>query len=153
MELIDNHGPDHGSIRAAMFDFTNHRIRQALYNALQRGVKIRMILDRGQYQNARIDTKNQLHRIISHPRCHTAVASGRIVGFAGRMHYKLLICHNGAACGGMNWTEAGEKFNYDLMTKISDADSMNTLHGLWKECYEGLTTSAVDHDGQNQKGN
>ena len=30
IELIDKQQPEHGSIRAAMFDFTNHRIRAAL---------------------------------------------------------------------------------------------------------------------------
>ena len=43
IEILNNHTPDAGSLRIAMFDVTNHRILNALDQALERGCSAVMI--------------------------------------------------------------------------------------------------------------
>ena len=57
-----------------MFDLTNHLMISELYQALVRGVKIFLLLDRTSYQASRMDVRNQIDTLSRHPNCHHGVA-------------------------------------------------------------------------------
>ena len=147
VRFIDAHEEDDGSLRIGMFDITNEKVISALERALDRGMRLMLITDQQQYSSAHGKHHGRLKQLFSHPLCVAATAKGRKATFAGRMHFKLAVNRKGAMMGGQNWTEAGEKFNYDMVAEFHDPSNIRKINDYFEECWKGLTTRGIDEDG------
>jgi len=90
------------SIDIAMFFLTHTGISDALIRAMDRGVKVRLIIDA--LGAANVSSQHQALR--------AGGAEVRVENWGGKMHMKTAIFdHQDVILGSMNWTEAGTKNN------------------------------------------
>ena len=61
IRILQDHKPEQGSLRIAMFDITNTRVLNHLDQALERGCKVSLVMDEGQYISARKETRDLIH--------------------------------------------------------------------------------------------
>ncbi|MBZ5560837.1 MAG: FAM83 family protein [Acidobacteriia bacterium] len=103
------------SIDAALYRFGNARLSHALCDAQRRGVSIRLIADRGKFEDSE-DTRNLLSKS-PFPFCLT---HGRD-GARSKMHHKFVILDEGTVLtGSYNWTFASEEQNYENLLILQD---------------------------------
>jgi len=98
-------------IDVAMYSFTSDPIAQALVNAKERGVKIRVLLDKQQAGS-------------SSSKAEFLANNGILVSLdthSGYMHNKIAIIDGAVVItGSFNWTESAEERNQENMVVISD---------------------------------
>ena len=118
------------SIDVMCFEFTSRKLSKSLLDARDRGVRVRVLLDRSKtleknsmyksLRNGRIDVKR-----ISAPR-------------DGIMHNKVAIFDSNAVLtGSYNWTSGAEHYNYENAVFIDDAQLIfqykNEFNDLWEK--------------------
>ena len=106
IQMILDHRPEDGSLRIAMFDLTNTKVIDALDRALSRGVRIYMIMDKGQYSNirsnARSRTLERIHKLNQYPNLLLAVATGHGSWVKDVSFSKPGTCRQASPCSGMS---------------------------------------------------
>jgi mitochondrial cardiolipin hydrolase len=105
------------SIDAAVYDLSSPRLRRALREAAQRGVTVRIVVDR--FQFSRKSPRNDPFL----PALEVRVAAGR--SRRGAMHHKFAV-FDGAevVTGSYNWTPGAQHINYENV--IVDEDPATT---------------------------
>ena len=120
------------SIDVAAFTFTSGDLAEALYNAKERGVEIRFVID--QRQDKR---RYPVLEFLKEEGFHLQFLKGNIGGSMNNTFAifdgKLLVT------GSYNWTEYSEKFNYENAIFIDDSDVI----GKYKKEFDSLYNEGV----------
>jgi len=116
------------TIDIAVYSFTSGDIADALANAHQRGIKIRVIRDRSQSSD-RNDENNFLEQSGIEVRIRTG--KGR-----GIMHDKFAVFDNKEAfTGSYNWTGNAEKNNYENALFTDDKDAVGAYEAEFEKLW------------------
>ena len=114
-EIEERIGAASFSIDAALYRFGNPRLSQALCDAQRRGVSIRLIADRGKFEDSE-DTRN----LLSKSPFPLRLTHGRD-GARSKMHHKFVVLDDRTVLtGSYNWTFASEEQNYENLLILQD---------------------------------
>jgi hypothetical protein len=120
------------TIDVTAFTFTSGDIAEALYNAKERGVKIRLVID--QRQDKR---RYPVLEFLKEEGFDLQFLKGNIGGSMNNTFAifdgKLLVT------GSYNWTEYSEKFNYENVILIDDSDVI----GKYKKEFDSLYNEGI----------
>lgn len=105
------------SVDAALYRITNPRLVRALGEAHDRGLRIRLLVDRNKYQQTTA-TRELLNE--------SALPFQAIYGRkekGSKLHHKFAVLdHHIALTGSYNWTVDSEERNFDHMLVLRDPD-------------------------------
>ena len=123
------------SVEAALYRLNNPSLARALEEAYQRGVRIRLVLDRTKFEEYR--TTRQL---LSEVSFLYRLLYGR-EGQGSKMHHKFALFDSSVAlAGSYNWTIESEKHNYENLLILRAPEQLQRFRGefeeLWKEGIE-----------------
>jgi len=108
-------------IFVAMYTFTHQKIAEALCEAHERGVDVRVIFDK--------DSKKETSKHV-YVRCkRNGIRTGHRTK-PGLLHYKTALIDNSLVTGSCNWTKAGFQANDDSILII---DTLTPDQQLWFE--------------------
>jgi len=129
------------TIDVTAFTFTSGDIAEALYNAKERGVKIRLVIDQGQ------DKRHYpVLKFLKEEGFDLQFLKGNIGGSMNNTFAifdgKLLVT------GSYNWTEYSEKFNYENAIFIDDSDVI----GKYKKEFDSLYNEGVAQGARREEG-
>ena len=122
------------SVDAALYRFNNPRLVRTLEGAIERGVSVRLVLDRNKYEES--------------PATRDLFANGRIPfrllygrqGPGTKMHHKFAILDGRTVLtGSYNWTLESEEQNYEGLLTLREPEQVAVFH---RE-FEALWTEAV----------
>ena len=120
------------SIDAALYRFNHPGLAQALEEAAQRGVHVRLLVDGNKYKESRTTQELLAGGIIPF-----RLAFGR-QGRGSKMHHKLVILDQQTVLtGSYNWTLESEDENHENLLILQDAhpveDYTREFAALWSE--------------------
>ncbi len=120
------------SIEMAAYAFTNENIAKALLDAVKRGVKISVVLDKS-------ETKGQQARL--HDELEKAGTEVRVISPAGGiMHDKFIIVDGKTVeWGSYNYTERAEDANFENATFLSDVELAKQYHSDFVSIFNQAT--------------
>ena len=126
IETINN--SEH-SIHIAVFIFTSGDIAEALLNAKNRGVKIRIITDEKQGR-----TQHPIQDFLQEEGFNMQYLKGNV---GGVMHHNFAIFDdNLVITGSYNWTEYSEKFNYENVILTDKTDVIKRFQNEFESLSE-----------------
>ncbi len=109
------------SIEMATFEFTNVYVEKAMLEAIKRGVKVALILDRTETQGQQA----RLHDTLEQAGCDVRLISPR----KGTMHNKYIIVDGKTVeWGSYNYTERAENKNFENATFATDSSLAQQYH-------------------------
>ena len=119
------------TIDVAMFSFTSGELAQGLAVAHHRGLRVRVILDANQSDDA-----NSEYRYLTMKGVSVKLASGRPP--KGIMHHKFAIFDGREiATGSYNWTRSAEQYNYEHILFLEEPKIVESFvkefEVLWSE--------------------
>lgn len=117
------------TIDIAAFTFTAGDIAEALYNAKERGVKIRIIIDQKQ-DKKRCQVLEFLKEEGLDPQFLKGNVGGSMNNTFAIFDGKLLVT------GSYNWTEYAEKFNYENAIFIDESDVIEKYEKEYESLYD-----------------
>lgn len=124
------------TIDIAAFTFTAGDIAEALYNAKERGVKIRIIIDQKQDKE-----RYQVLEFLKEEGLDPQFLKGNIGGSMNNTFAifdgKLLVT------GSYNWTEYAEKFNYENAIFIDESDVIERYEKEYESLYDESIVQGV----------
>jgi phosphatidylserine/phosphatidylglycerophosphate/cardiolipin synthase-like enzyme len=137
-EIIKNINQAETSINIAMYTFTDKEITLSLANAQQRGVKVRVYLDRSQ-----IESTYSISRFLVQNGIKVRISSNNYI-----MHNKFAIIDNRLLLtGSYNWTFAANNKNEENLMVIDDPEIIkifqNQFVNLWTHKYSPERTKAL----------
>jgi phosphatidylserine/phosphatidylglycerophosphate/cardiolipin synthase-like enzyme len=110
-----------GSIEMAAYEFTNVYVEKAMLEAIKRGVKVALILDRFETQGQQA----RLHDTLERAGCDVRLITPR----NGMMHNKYIIVDGKTVeWGSYNYTERAETKNFENATFASDSTLAQQYH-------------------------
>ena len=120
------------SVEAALYRLNNPSLARALEEAYQRGVCIRLVLDRNKFEEDR--TTRQL---LSEVSFLYRLLYGR-EGQGSKMHHKFALFDSSVALtGSYNWTLESEKHNYENLLILRAPEQLqwfrDEFEELWRE--------------------
>ena len=120
------------SLDAALYRFNNPQLAGAVADAARRGVSVRLVLDRGKYQE---DAMTQ--QVLKAGRIPFRLLAGR-PGTESKMHHKFAILDGRSAItGSYNWTLESEEKNYENLVILHDLEQLEAYRRefelLWEE--------------------
>ncbi len=123
------------SIDAALYRFTNPRLAQALNDACLDGVRVRLVTDRGKYEEGN-GTQELLSRI-HFPFRHICGREGE----GSKMHHKFVLLDDSVLLtGSYNWTAASEEKNYENLLVLHDPKLIEIhreeFDAIWRDAEE-----------------
>jgi phosphatidylserine/phosphatidylglycerophosphate/cardiolipin synthase-like enzyme len=137
-EIIKNINQAEAFINIAMYIFTDKEIAIPLSKARERGVKVRVYLDRDQ-----VDYKYSQSRFLVQKGINTRISSNNYI-----MHNKFAIIDNRLLLtGSYNWTFSANHRNDENLMVIDDPDIIeifqNQFEKLWLDKYSAQRTRAL----------
>jgi phosphatidylserine/phosphatidylglycerophosphate/cardiolipin synthase-like enzyme len=137
-EIIKNINQAETSINIAMYTFTDKEITLSLVNAQQRGVKVRVYLDRSQ-----IESTYSISRFLVQKGIKVRISSNNYI-----MHHKFAIIDNRLLLtGSYNWTFAANNKNEENLMVIDDPEIIkifqNQFVNLWTNKYSSERTKEL----------
>jgi hypothetical protein len=134
-EIIKNINQAETYINIAMYTFTDKEIALSLANAQERGVKVRVYLDRSQ-----IGSTYSISRLLVQKGIKVRISSNNYI-----MHNKFAIIDNRILfTGSYNWTFAANNKNEENLMVIDDPEIIaryqNQFEKLWFEKYSSQRT-------------
>jgi len=131
-EIISMIGSAAQSIEMAAYAFTNEDIAKALLDAVKRGVKVSVVLDRS-------ETKGQQASL--HDQLESAGTDVRVISPAGGiMHNKFIIVDGRTVeWGSYNYTERAEDANFENATFLSDTELARQYHSDFVSIFSQAT--------------
>jgi phosphatidylserine/phosphatidylglycerophosphate/cardiolipin synthase-like enzyme len=124
------------TIDIMMYSFSSRPIAQELVKAKDRGVKIRILLDKAQEKQTYSKSRYFVQRDFD---VRYDSGSGLMHNKAGIVDGRLLIT------GSFNWTAQAEKFNAENLLLLTDTTLINAyqerFNHLWEKGRKGLTSS------------
>jgi phosphatidylserine/phosphatidylglycerophosphate/cardiolipin synthase-like enzyme len=129
-EIIKNINQAEAFINIAMYIFTDREIALPLIKAHERGVKVRLYLDRSQ-----IESSYSVSRLLVQKGIKTRISSNNYI-----MHNKFAIIDNRLLLtGSYNWTFSANNRNDENLMAIGDAELIeifqNQFVNLWTNKY------------------
>jgi mitochondrial cardiolipin hydrolase len=126
------------SVDAALYRLSNPRLGSALRQAVDRGLRVRLLLDRGKYRETSLTRK-----ILSSGRLPFRLAQGRKRG-RSKLHHKFAIFDEASvATGSYNWTIESEEENFENLVILRDASAARAFEhefeALWQDASETPT--------------
>lgn len=130
------------SIEIAVFSIKSDRLRQALYRADARGVKVTLILD-----SSRADQHNKAFPDL--PKGIVRIDDGTYDAVNSKntayMHHKFMLIDRGYPTqeltqGSLNFTDLGEKYNESYFLTTSDATLIKIYGGEFDLLKKGVTS-------------
>ena len=120
------------SVDAALYRLNNPRLARALGEAVRQGVKVRVVLDRGKYE----ETTATRQLMMDH-RIHFRLLHGR-QGPGSKMHHKFALFDGRAAlAGSYNWTLESENQNFESLMIFEEPAAIEVFRrefeALWAE--------------------
>jgi phosphatidylserine/phosphatidylglycerophosphate/cardiolipin synthase-like enzyme len=110
-----------GSIEMAAYEFTNVYVEKAMLEAIKRGVKVALVLDRLETQGQQA----KLHDNLERAGCDVRLISPR----QGVMHDKYIVVDGKTVeWGSYNYTERAENTNFENATFASDSTLAQQYH-------------------------
>jgi DNA uptake protein ComE-like DNA-binding protein len=134
-EIIKNINQSQAFINIAMYTFTDQEITLSLTNAQNRGVKVRVYLDRSQ-----IESTYSVSRLLVQKGIKVRISTNNYI-----MHHKFAIIDNRLLLtGSYNWTFAANNKNEENLMIIDDPEVIaryqNQFEKLWFEKYSSERT-------------
>jgi len=134
-EIIKNINQAEAFINIAMYIFTDKEIALPLVKAQERGVKVRLYLDKDQ-----VDYKYSQSRFLVQKGIKTRISSNKYI-----MHNKFAIIDNRILLtGSYNWTFSANNRNDENLMVIDDPEIIaryqNQFEKLWLDKYSVLRT-------------
>jgi phosphatidylserine/phosphatidylglycerophosphate/cardiolipin synthase-like enzyme len=129
-EIIKNINQAQAFINIAMYTFTDQEIALSLTSAQNRGVKVRVYLDRSQ-----IESTYSVSRLLVQEGLKVRISTNNYI-----MHHKFAIIDNRLLLtGSYNWTLAANNKNNENLMVIDDPEVItryqNQFEKLWLEKY------------------
>lgn len=123
------------SLDAALYRLNNPRLARLLGEAAARGVRVRLMLDRGRYEETPV-----AQELLAEMRLPFRLHSGRL-GRGSKMHHKFAIFDETTlVTGSYNWTLESEKENFENLLVLRDPEPLAIYRGefeaLWKDAEE-----------------
>jgi phosphatidylserine/phosphatidylglycerophosphate/cardiolipin synthase-like enzyme len=120
------------SIDAALHRLNSQRLARALADARERGVSVRLLIDRSKFEKSQATRK-----LLSACDLPFRLANGRD-GAGSKMHHKFaLLDKRLVITGSYNWTFASEARNHENIVLLREAGLVDTFHhefeALWAE--------------------
>jgi phosphatidylserine/phosphatidylglycerophosphate/cardiolipin synthase-like enzyme len=120
------------SVDAALYRFNNPRLKRALGDAIRRGVRVRLVLDRNKYEESRTTQE-----LFAGRRIPLRLLYGR-QGPGTKMHHKFAILDGRKVLSGSyNWTLESEEQNYEGLLALCEPEQVNIFQrefeALWAE--------------------
>src|SRR5213594_1309770 len=110
-----------GSIEMAAYEFTNVYVEKAMLEAIKRGVKVALVLDRLETQGQQA----RLHDTLERAGCDVRLISPR----RGLMHDKYIVVDGKTVeWGSYNYTERAENKNFENATFATDSALAQQYH-------------------------
>ncbi len=124
------------SVDAALYRFNNPQLAHALQQAAQRGLRVRLVLDRNKYEESRATRE-----LLSNGRIPFRLFYGR-QGRRSKMHHKFVILdEHTALTGSYNWTLESEEENYENVLILRDPEQLQAyrreFEALWADAAQG----------------
>ncbi len=116
------------SIDIAVLIFTTGEIAEALYEAKERGVKIRIIIDRKQEKK-----RYPVLEFLKEKDFDLRFLKGNTGGFMN--HTFAIFDAERLVTGSYNWTEYAEKFNYENAIFIDEPDTIKSFQEEFESLY------------------
>lgn len=128
-------GASAASIDAALYRLNNPRLARLLAEAAGRGVRLRVILDRGKYQETAATRE-----LLAGTPLPFRLSYGRL-GRGSKMHHKFAILDDAIVLtGSYNWTLESEKENFENLVILRGPEPLEAyrreFETLWKEAEE-----------------
>ncbi len=119
------------SVDAALYRLNNPRLVAALEEAVDRGLRVRVVLDRNKYRQSRA-TRALLER----SRFPFRLSYGRR-GPGSKMHHKFAILDGRLAlAGSYNWTVESEEQNYENLLLLDAPRHLEVYRGEFEALWE-----------------
>ena len=136
--IIQNINRAEAFINIAMYTFTDKDILLSLENAQERGVKVRVYLDRSQ-----IESTYSISRLLVQKGIKTRVSTNNYI-----MHNKFAIIDNSLLLtGSYNWTASANTRNDENLMVIDDLEIIaifqNQFVNLWTNKYSSARTKEL----------
>lgn len=126
------------SVEAALYRLNIPRLAEELTAAAARGVEVRLVLDRGKYEETR-----ETREVLAAHHLPFRLLAGRRGGKA-KMHHKFAILDRRTALtGSYNWTTESEDLNFDNLALIYDQGTVQRF----SEEFELLWSAAEKVNG------
>jgi phosphohistidine phosphatase len=125
-------GKTTATVEAALHQINNPRLVRALEEVSQRGVRVRLLLDRTKYEESVTAIP-----ILPYGRIAVRLLSGRL-GPVSRMHHKFaLLDRRTAVTGSYNWTVGSDEQNYENLVILRGRKEVEAYRreflALWRE--------------------
>jgi len=125
------------SVDAALYRFNNPRLARALREAIGRGVRVRLVLDRNKYEESRTTQE-----LFADCRIPFRLLYGR-QGPGTKMHRKFAILDDRMVLtGSYNWTLESEEQNYEGLLILGEPEQVKIFQrefeALWAEATRPL---------------
>ena len=121
------------SLNAALYSFSSPRLFKALCDAQERGVRVRLLVDRGKYE-----ANPTTRELLSRAQFDIRVTRGRN-GAGSKMHHKFVLLDDRMVLtGSYNWTSASEEQNHENLLIFAD----RTVVDQYREEFDSLWASA-----------
>jgi mitochondrial cardiolipin hydrolase len=123
------------SVDAALYRLNNPFLARVLAETAQRGVRVRLVVDRGKYEET-----TATREILTGSALPFRVSFGRL-GRGSKMHHKFAILDGSLVLtGSYNWTIESEKENFDNLVVLREAAHVL----LYRSEFEALWNSAEE---------
>src|SRR3989454_1709324 len=134
-QILTSIGGAVATIEMAAYAFTNENIANALLDAIKRGVKVALVMDRSETKGPQASLHDELEkagtaiRLISPP--------------GGIMHDKFIVVDGkNVEWGSYNYTGRAEEANYENVTFLSDNNLADKYHSDFVSIYNQATPEA-----------
>ncbi|MGE5325936.1 MAG: phospholipase D-like domain-containing protein [Deltaproteobacteria bacterium] len=123
------------SVDAALYRLNNPLLARVLAEAVERGVRLRLVLDRGRYEEG-----DSARDILKGAGLAYRLSYGRL-GPGSKMHHKFAILDDTlVVTGSYNWTIESEKENFDSLMLVRQRDHVmlyrSEFETLWNNSEE-----------------
>jgi mitochondrial cardiolipin hydrolase len=124
------------SLDAALYRLNNPYLARVLAQAAERGVRLRLVLDRGKYEET-----TATREILTEARLAFRLSYGRL-GRGSKMHHKFAILDDATVLtGSYNWTIESEKENFDNLVVLREPAQVE----LYRSEFENLWNNAEEN--------
>jgi phosphatidylserine/phosphatidylglycerophosphate/cardiolipin synthase-like enzyme len=134
-QIITRIGAAVATVEMAAYAFTNENVAMALLEAIKRGVKVSLVMDRSQTKGSQASLHDELEkagtavRLISPP--------------GGIMHDKFIVVDGkNVEWGSYNYTGRAEDANFENATFLSDGNLAQKYHSDFLSIYNQATPEA-----------
>lgn len=121
------------SFDAALYRFNSQRLARALDDASRRGVRIRLVLDRGKYEESQAT-----RQLVADDRFPFRLSRGRDEADS-KMHHKFALLDDSTVLtGSYNWTRGSDEQNHENLLVVREAGIVK----IYRREFEALWTDA-----------